>query len=55
MLLLIDLASERGLRIMTGQILAANKRMLALARVLGFSIEDAPDDFAMKNVRLEIR
>jgi acetyltransferase len=55
MLLLIDLARERGLRIMTGQILAANKRMLALARVLGFSIEDAPDDFAMKNVRLEIR
>lgn len=55
MLLLIDLARGRGLRIMTGQILAANKRMLALARVLGFSIEDAPDDFAMKNVRLEIR
>jgi hypothetical protein len=28
--------------------------MLALARALGFSVEDAPDDFAMNNVRLEI-
>jgi acetyltransferase len=55
MLLLIGIARERGLRIMTGQILAANKRMLALARALGFSVEDAPDDFAMNNVRLEIR
>jgi acetyltransferase len=41
---LVELARERGLREMAGLILSTNTRMLDLARSLGFTIGDWPDD-----------
>jgi len=55
MLLLIELARARGLKSMTGQILSANVRMLSLARAMGFTIEDAPNEPAIKHVCLTMR
>jgi acetyltransferase len=55
MLLLIALARARGLKSMTGQIFAANVRMLGLARAMGFTVEDAPHEPAIKHVRLTMR
>jgi acetyltransferase len=52
MLALIAIARARGPKIMTGYILAANTRMLALAQTLGFVVEDTQDDPAVKQVRL---
>jgi hypothetical protein len=40
---------------MTGYILAANTRMLALARSMGFTVEDVADEFAVKHVRLDMQ
>jgi hypothetical protein len=40
---------------MTGQIFAVNVRMLGLARAMGFTIEDAPHEPAIKHVRLTMR
>jgi acetyltransferase len=55
MLLLIELARAQGLTSMTGQIFAANVRMLSLARAMGFIVEDAPNEPAIKHVRLTMR
>lgn len=55
MLRLIDIARARGLKVMIGQILAANTRMLAMAKTLGFVIDDAEEDPGVKHVRLTIR
>jgi acetyltransferase len=56
MLLLIDLAKARGLKTMMGQILAANVRMLGLAKTLGFVIDEGdPEDRSVKHVRLALK
>jgi acetyltransferase len=54
MLRLIEIAHARGLKIMTGQILTANGRMLGLAKALGFAIEDDSEDRSVKRVRLAL-
>jgi len=51
---LIDIARTRGVKVMFGQVLASNTQMLALAAALGFTIEDSPADFAVKDVRLAL-
>jgi acetyltransferase len=51
---LVALARERGLVTMEGQILTENTRMLDLARSLGFTIGEAPDDPLVRNARLEL-
>jgi acetyltransferase len=40
----------RGFRIMDGEVLTANTRMLALMKSLGFRIESDPQDMAIKQV-----
>jgi acetyltransferase len=55
MLRLIDVARARGLKIMTGQILAANTRMLAMAKALGFTFDDSVEDPGVKHVQLRLR
>jgi acetyltransferase len=55
MLRLIDIARARGLKIMTGQILAANTRMLAMAKALGFTFDDSVEDPGVKHVQLRLR
>jgi acetyltransferase len=55
MMRLIDIARARGLRVMMGQILAANTRMLAMARALGFTIDDSEEDPGVKHVLLRLK
>jgi acetyltransferase len=55
MLRLIEVARARGLKIMTGQILAANTRMLAMAKALGFTFDDSVEDPGVKHVQLRMR
>ena len=55
MLRLIDIAKARGLKTMIGQILAANQRMLGLAKALGFVVEDNPEDRSVRHVRLALK
>jgi acetyltransferase len=47
---LIDVARARGIPTMEGLVLAANSRMLKLARQLGFQAEHDPDDYASVRV-----
>lgn len=47
---LMQNARSRGLRIMEGEVLTANTRMLALVRSLGFRIENDPQDVSIKLV-----
>jgi acetyltransferase len=47
---LIQNARSRGFRVMDGEVLSANSRMLALMRSLGFRIENDPHDTALKRV-----
>jgi acetyltransferase len=47
---LMQNARVRGLRIMEGEVLAANTRMLALVKSLGFRIESDPNDPSLKRV-----
>jgi len=51
---LVDLAVQRGLRTMTGEVLAGNDGMLALARSLGFAIEAVPGDPGARRVILTL-
>jgi acetyltransferase len=55
MLKLIDVARDRGLSVMTGQILKANKRMLAMAKTLGFVVDETEEDQTVKHVQLALR
>jgi acetyltransferase len=49
---LIDIARERGIRRMTGDILAANRGMLELAARLGFILDDVPEAASVKRANL---
>jgi acetyltransferase len=54
MLRLIDIARSRGLRTMTGQILARNSRMLELADSLGFVIDETVGGGPVREVSLSL-
>ncbi|MBK5963715.1 GNAT family N-acetyltransferase [Thiocystis minor] len=47
---LMQNARSRGFRVMDGEVLTANNRMLALVKSLGFRIESDPQDLAIKLV-----
>ena len=47
---LMEIARDRELEVMEGQVLSDNKRMLALMESLDFSVEIDPDDNAIKRV-----
>ena len=51
---LIEAARRRGLREMTGFVLAENQPMLRLAGRLGFEIARDPDDYAVRLCRLPL-
>ena len=51
---LIDAARGRGLREMTGFVLAGNDPMLRLAGKLGFAVGRDPDDFSQRICRLRL-
>ena len=51
---LIEIARARGLKVMTGQILAMNKRMLGMAKTLGFVLDDDEEDRTIKHVQLAL-
>lgn len=52
--ILIASARERGLRCMEGQVLAVNAPMRRLAKRLGFSDRQCPDDAALRLVSLNL-
>jgi acetyltransferase len=47
---LMEVARDRDLEIMEGQVLRENKKMLELMKSLDFKIETDPDDNAIKRV-----
>jgi len=47
---LMDAARSKGLKVMTGEILNDNDRMLRLASRLGFTIVNSPEDSGIKLV-----
>jgi acetyltransferase len=55
MLRLIDVARSRGLRTMTGEILARNTRMLELAHSLGFVSDETVGGDSVRRVSLSLR
>ncbi|HUP93581.1 MAG TPA: GNAT family N-acetyltransferase [Burkholderiales bacterium] len=55
LLRLVEIARARGVKAMTGLVLSVNQNMLAMAVELGFAIEDSPDDFSVKQLRLYLR
>jgi acetyltransferase len=48
---LMQNARQRGMRLMEGEVLTANTRMLALVQSLGFRIEPDRNDPSIKQVR----
>jgi acetyltransferase len=52
---LVDAARRRGLREMTGFVLAQNAPMLLLAGKLGFAVRRDPDDFSQCICRLDLQ
>jgi acetyltransferase len=51
---LMEIARNRGLNSMEGQVLSSNKKMLELVASLGFRIEDDPDDDAIKKIEASL-
>jgi L-amino acid N-acyltransferase YncA len=51
---LFDHARTKGLRRMHGAVLAKNRKMLALARQLGFVIKGNPEDALLPTVTLDV-
>lgn len=51
---LIEIARSRGLATMSGDILAANQGMLALAASLGFAIGEVPEEAGLKRATLAL-
>lgn len=51
---LIARAREKGLRRMYGEVLAENRKMLDLARALGFGVARHPEDSALRRVTLAL-
>lgn len=51
---LIEIARERGLEVMQGEILSDNFKMLDLIRSLGFRVENLPDDLSVKSACIDL-
>ena len=51
---LMDVARDRDLEVMEGQVLSNNKRMLDLMKSLNFSISNDPDDTEIKRVEARL-
>jgi acetyltransferase len=47
---LMDVAREKGFKIIQGEVLSNNSHMLKLMKHLAFEIETSPDDPHVKNV-----
>jgi acetyltransferase len=52
---LMEIARDRGLERMDGQVLSSNSRMLTLMKSLGFRIEHDPEDAAVKRVEIGLQ
>jgi acetyltransferase len=50
----IDAARRNGVRRLTGDVLAANARMLALARRFGFRIESHPEGATLRRIAMDL-
>jgi len=55
MMNLMEVARDRGLDSMEGQVLSHNVRMLELVASLGFDIRNDPDDLAVKQVEVRLQ
>ena len=51
---LMDVARDKGLSLMTGEVMAENKPMLELAEGLGFTIEPLPGDDFLRLVKKQL-
>jgi acetyltransferase len=51
---LMDVARGKGLRVMDGEVLKTNRRMLKLSESLGFRIEAHPDDDSIRKISREL-
>jgi len=51
---LMEIARDRNLERMDGQVLSSNTKMLELVRSLNFRIENDPDDSAVKQVEAQL-
>ena len=47
---LFDTARAKGIKVMEGEVLAANQPMLELVRRLGFTVSASQDDVAVKKI-----
>ena len=52
--LLMDVARDRGLEVMEGEILSNNNKMLDLVRSLGFRVTSSIDDASIKHASLTL-
>ena len=51
---LIHYAEKEGLRVLNGDVLVGNERMLEMCRSLGFEIAANPEDVSLRKVRLKL-
>jgi acetyltransferase len=51
---LMDVARAKGLRVMDGEVLKTNRRMLKLSESLGFRIEAHPEDDSIRKISREL-
>lgn len=51
---LMQVAADKGIRVMKGIVLAENKRMIEFCRHLGFSIQRDPDDFGQMEASIKL-
>ncbi len=52
---LMEIARDRDLETMEGQVLSNNSRMLELMKSLNFKIKNDPDDSAVKQVAVQLQ
>jgi len=50
MAVLMDIARAKGMRVMDGEVLKSNRRMIKLAESLGFKIEAHPEDDSVRYI-----
>ena len=51
---ILDIARERGIARVEGEVLADNDRMLHLARKLGFTVSADPDEASLRRLAIEL-
>jgi len=51
---LIEVARDRGIERMDGEVLSNNHKMLELVKGLGFKVRNDPDDIKIKQVELRL-